>query len=73
VAHMISDGAGLATRMLPDRDAIINVLHNRGVQTVSFDDWKQLDDVEMARGVRRDAPRDKIVDVETMLSILGQR
>jgi ferredoxin/flavodoxin---NADP+ reductase len=72
VAHMITDGAGLATRVLPDRDAIINVLHRQGVQIVSFDDWKQLDDVEMARGVRRDAPRDKIVDVEAMLAILGQ-
>ena len=72
VAHMISDGAGIATRVLPERDAIIGMLHQRGVKIVSFDDWKQLDDVEMARGVRRDAPRDKIVDVETMLAILGQ-
>jgi ferredoxin--NADP+ reductase len=41
------------------------------VRLVSFDDWKQLDDVEVARGARRGAPRDKLVDVETMLRILG--
>ena len=64
VAHMIADGAGLAARELPDRDAIINLLRKRGVQIVSFNDWKQLDDVEVARGGQRDAPRDKIVDVE---------
>ena len=30
------------------------------------------DDAEVARGARRGAPRDKIVDVEAMLAILGQ-
>ncbi len=72
VAHMVTDGTGLAENALPDPEAIINLLHKQGVQVVSFNDWKQLDDVEVARGVRRESPRDKIVDVETMLSILGQ-
>ncbi len=73
VGHMITDGAALAARRLPDRDAIISLLRERGVQPVSFDDWKRLDDVEVARGARRGAPRDKIVDVEAMLAALGQR
>jgi ferredoxin/flavodoxin---NADP+ reductase len=73
VGHMIADGAGLAARSLPQRDAIVSLLRERGVQPVSFDDWKQLDDVEVARGARRGAPRDKIVDVEAMLAVLGQR
>ena len=73
VGHMITDGAALAARPLPDRDAIISLLRERGVQPVSFNDWKQLDDVEVARGARRGAPRDKIVDVEAMLAVLGQR
>ena len=73
VGHMITDGAALAARRLPDRDAIISLLRERGVQPVSFDDWKRLDDVEVARGARRGAPRDKIVDVEAMLAVLGQR
>jgi ferredoxin/flavodoxin---NADP+ reductase len=73
VGHMIADGAGLAPRALPGRDAIVSLLRARGVQPVSFSDWKQLDDAEVARGARRGAPRDKIVDVEAMLAILGQR
>ena len=73
VGHMIADGAGLAARALPQRDAIVSLLRGRGVQPVSFDDWKQLDDVEVVRGARRGAPRDKIVDVEAMLAVLGQR
>ena len=72
VGHLIADGAGLAARALPGRDAIDALLRARGVQPVSFDDWKQLDDVEVARGARRGAPRDKIVDVEAMLAVLGQ-
>ena len=72
VAHMIADGVGLDLRALPGRDAIVALLRGRGVQPVSFSDWKQLDDVEVARGARRGAPRDKIVDVEAMLEVLGQ-
>ncbi|MDO8464335.1 MAG: FAD-dependent oxidoreductase [Gallionella sp.] len=73
VEHMITDGAGLDARELPDREAIDSLLRQRGVQIVSFSDWKRLDDVEVARGERRGAPRDKIVDVDTMLTVLGQR
>ena len=72
VGHMIADSTGLEARALPERDAIVELLRARGVQPVSFTDWKQLDDVEVARGARRGAPRDKIVDVEAMLAVLGQ-
>ena len=73
VEHMTTDGAALEMRALPEPDALIAVLRERGVQIVSFDDWKQLDDVELARGEQRGAPRDKMVDVETMLAVLDQR
>jgi ferredoxin--NADP+ reductase len=72
VEHMVADGAGLDARPLPPRDAIDALLRDRGVRPVTFDDWKQLDDVEVARGARRGAPRDKIVDVESMLQILAR-
>ena len=72
VEHMIADGAGLEARELPEREAIDSLLRQRGVQIVSFSDWKRLDEVEVARGERRGAPRDKIVDVEAMLKVLGQ-
>jgi ferredoxin/flavodoxin---NADP+ reductase len=71
VAHMAADGVGLASRELPDRDAIMTLLRERGVQVVTFNDWKQLDEVEVERGKRRAAPRDKIVDVQTMLALLA--
>jgi ferredoxin--NADP+ reductase len=72
VELMVADGAGLDARPLPPRAAIDALLRERGVKLVTFDDWKQLDEVEVARGARRGAPRDKIVDVSAMLEILGQ-
>ncbi len=72
VKLMAADWAKAASRALPPRDAILELLHARGVQTISFNDWKQLDAVETARGARRGAPRDKIVDVGAMLALLGQ-
>lgn len=72
VEHMIADAAGLEARVLPEPDAIYGLLKQRGVQVVSFADWKRLDEVETVRGVRRGAPRDKVVDVDAMLKVLGQ-
>jgi ferredoxin--NADP+ reductase len=72
VAHMVADAAGLAARALPPRHAIDDVLRARGVRPVSFVDWARLDEVEVARGARRGAPRDKLVDVAAMLAILGE-
>jgi len=72
VEHLVADGPGLEARPLPPRQAIDALLRERGVQVVSFEDWKRLDDVEVARGARRGAPRDKVVDVAAMLEVLGQ-
>lgn len=72
VEHMKTDGAGLEARELPAPDAILSLLRDRGVQVISFNDWKKLDEVEVVRGERRGAPRDKVVDVDAMLEVLGQ-
>jgi len=72
VAHMISDLADIAVHELPDREAIITLLRDRGLKYFTFNDWKQLDEVEVARGERRNSPREKIVDVESMLNALHQ-
>lgn len=70
VAHMVEDGAALPPRELPRRDAIDDLLRERKGRLVTFEDWQRLDAIEVARGARRGAPRDKFVDVEAMLSTL---
>jgi ferredoxin--NADP+ reductase len=72
VEHMVADAAERPPRALPPREAIDALLRERGVRFVTFDDWRQLDEIEVARGARRGAPRDKFVDVEAMLEILGK-
>ncbi len=72
VAHLLEDAARLEARPLPPREAIDDLLRGRGVRLGSFDDWRRLDDAEVARGARRGAPRDKLVDVAAMLELLGK-
>jgi ferredoxin--NADP+ reductase len=74
VARLLDDWrtGAVPPRALPPRQAIDRRLAQRGVQFVGFEDWKRLDEVEVARGARRGAPRDKIVDVQAMLDLLGQ-
>jgi ferredoxin--NADP+ reductase len=71
VEKMVADATGVEARELPPREAVDDLLRSRGVSPVSFDDWRRLDDVEVARGARRGAPRDKITDVESMLALLS--
>lgn len=71
VSLMVDDARGLRKRALPPRDAIDVLLRRRGVRVVSFADWRRLDEVEVARGARRGAPRDKISDVDAMIRILA--
>jgi ferredoxin--NADP+ reductase len=72
VARLVEDAPAAERRELPPREAIEALLQERGVRFVSFDDWRRLDEVEVARGAVRGAPRDKIVEVEMMLEILGR-
>jgi ferredoxin--NADP+ reductase len=61
---------GVEPRELPALTATTALLRKRGVEVVSFDDWKVLDEIESRRGVRRGAPRDKVTDVAEMISLI---
>lgn len=75
VSHMVADLASgrVPARTLPEPDAIDRLLDSRGVRRVSFGDWQALDRIEVARGVRRGAPRSKLTDVGEMLAALDGR
>uniref|UniRef100_A0A7N4NIY9 NADPH:adrenodoxin oxidoreductase, mitochondrial n=1 Tax=Sarcophilus harrisii TaxID=9305 RepID=A0A7N4NIY9_SARHA len=49
------------------------LLKNRGVQPVSFKDWEKLDAEEVAQGQAVGKPREKLVDPQQMLQILGPK
>ncbi len=55
------------------RQAMRKLLEERGVQHVSFEDWKTIDELEVARGKSRGAPRVKFTDVSEMLDALSEK
>ncbi|KAK7788799.1 hypothetical protein R5R35_010910 [Gryllus longicercus] len=53
----------------PGFEFIGSLLKKKGIQTVSFADWEQIDKVEQSRGKEKGKLREKIVDVKEMLTI----
>ncbi|XP_078692035.1 NADPH:adrenodoxin oxidoreductase, mitochondrial-like [Branchiostoma floridae x Branchiostoma belcheri] len=45
------------------------LLHKKGIQAVTFEDWNKIDNEEMMRGERVGKPREKIVEVKEMLQV----
>lgn len=60
-------------RPLKGREATVALLEKRGIDYVTFDDWKILDQIEVNRGARRGAPRIKFTHVDDMLSAVGRK
>lgn len=54
----------------PSREAIVNLLHGRGVRFVTYDDWRAINRLETARGEPLGRPRVKFTCVEEMLAAL---
>ncbi|XP_034264598.1 NADPH:adrenodoxin oxidoreductase, mitochondrial [Pantherophis guttatus] len=53
-------------------DLVSQILQSRGVHPVSFSDWEKIDAVEVTRGKLAGKTREKIVDQEEMLELIGQ-
>ena len=45
-------------------------LRERGVSPVSFDNWEEIDKKEKENGEIAGKPREKFVDIKTMVSVL---
>ncbi|KAM5273354.1 NADPH:adrenodoxin oxidoreductase, mitochondrial [Ctenodactylus gundi] len=56
----------------PGYVAVQALLSTRGVQPVSFSDWETLDAEEVSRGRGAGKPREKLVDPQEMLRLLGR-
>jgi len=48
-------------------EAIVTLLHSRNCHTVTFSGWRAIEAAECSAGAVRGKPREKILDVETML------
>lgn len=56
----------------PSREAVENLLKERGVAFVTYDDWQVLDEIETRRGAELGRPRLKFSRVEDMLEAIHE-
>jgi hypothetical protein len=76
VGLMLEDAGRLPTQRgesAVDPDAILAVLAERCPDYVTADDWRRLDELELARGDAEDRPRVKVVRVDEMLDHIRKR
>ncbi len=70
VARLLEDMNQLTPCEQPDTTAVLDLLDQKGVRVVSFQDWQKIDASEVERGQKIGKPREKYVSVEEMLSAL---
>jgi ferredoxin--NADP+ reductase len=57
----------------PEPSAVEDLLAEKGVRYITFEDWRAIDEAEVGRGEPHGRPRVKFVRVEEMLENLGER
>ncbi len=55
-----------------DPSLVVAVLHERGIDFVTYQDWKILDQYEIASGSRQGRPRVKVTTVPEMMAVIHQ-
>ena len=71
VRNLLADVPGLPRCETADDGALLQLLRERGVQVVSYEDWKKIDAAEIARGKKVHKPREKFVDRREMLAAIN--
>ena len=67
---LLEDTATLTPCSTPSTEAVLELLNSRGVRTVSFSDWKQIDQIEVERGQEIGKPREKFINREDIFVAL---
>ena len=70
VARLLEDVSHLTPCEQPDTKAVLDLLNQKGVRVVSFDDWQKIDASEIERGQRIGKPREKYISVDEMIVAL---
>jgi ferredoxin/flavodoxin---NADP+ reductase len=67
------EGEKLLSPENPDPAAVEDLLRERNVRYITFEDWQAIDQAEVGRGEPHGRPRVKFVRVEEMLETVGER
>jgi ferredoxin/flavodoxin---NADP+ reductase len=75
VQHLFADveSETLLSPENPDPVAVEDLLREKGVRYISFEDWQAIDQAEVGRGEPHGRPRVKFVRVDEMLDTVGER
>jgi ferredoxin--NADP+ reductase len=71
VKTLLEDVPGLTPCPHPESASLGALLAERGVRVVTFEDWREIDRLEIERGRAKGKPREKFVSVEEMIRSLG--
>lgn len=63
---------GLLWAGMEEDEVVTRLSSASGVQPISFSDWEKLDAEEMSRGQSAGKPREKLLDPQEMLRLLGR-
>ena len=71
IKNLIEDfnDASLSSDPNKSPEAVLQLLAKKGVDVVSFEEWKKLDNYEITQGEKQGRPRVKVVDTDEMLKI----
>ena len=70
VAQDLESATGTGESSKEGHIGLARLLCERGVKFVGFEDWETVDSVERASGEVKGKPREKLTDVETIMSTL---
>jgi len=70
VKHLLEDVGRLAPCETPDTQAVLELLKQRNIRVITFEDWKKIDAAEIEAGQKVGKPREKFVYSEKMLEVL---
>jgi len=70
VNALLEDTTILPACPTPDSDAVAKLLADRGVRVVTWQDWRKIDQAEIANGQDSEKPRERFTRIEEMLKVL---
>lgn len=72
VARILEDLPGITPCEQPSTQAMANYIAERGIRTVSFDEWRNIDAAEIERGKNVGKPRERFTRISHMLAVLDK-
>ena len=71
VESLLQDRESLLTADVSDSEALRQLLDQRGIRVINFEDWKRIDAAELEMGASRGKTREKFTRRKEMLDVLG--